>query len=99
MFFSRTLSGNYDVACATCHLPELGASDGLSISVGVAAADNSIVGPGRTVNRYLDLDPNADGGPNMHRNSITTFNSGLFDRNLMYAGRVQSPGRNPLCLI
>ncbi len=34
LFFSQTLSGGFDVACATCHLPQFGGSDGLSLSVG-----------------------------------------------------------------
>lgn len=87
LFFSQTLAADYDVACGTCHHPDFGGSDGLSLSVGVVPVDASRVGPGRRVDPARDLDPSADGGPNMHRNSITTFNSALFDRALMYDGR------------
>lgn len=88
LFFSQTLSASYDVSCGTCHHPDFGGSDGLSISIGVVPRVPSVVGPGRQVDPLLDLDPSADGGPNMHRNSITTFNAALMDRNMMFDGRV-----------
>jgi hypothetical protein len=47
LFFSQTLSANYDVSCGTCHHPDFGGSDGLSLSVGVYPVDASTVGPGR----------------------------------------------------
>ena len=88
LFFSQTLSANYDVSCGTCHHPDFGGGDGLSLSVGVDPVDASAVGPGREVDAAADLDPSADGGPNMPRNSLTTFNAALYDRTLMYDGRV-----------
>lgn len=88
LFFSQTLSGGFDSACGTCHHPDLGGSDGLSISVGVVPSDRNAVGPGRTVDSARDLDPSADGGPNMHRNSLTVFNVALHDRGLLSDGRV-----------
>jgi cytochrome c peroxidase len=88
LFFSQALAGGYDVSCGTCHHSDFGGSDGLSISVGVVPKNAAIVGPGREVDADRDLDPSADGGPNMHRNSLTTFNAALFDRALMYDGRV-----------
>ena len=88
LFFSQTLAAGYDVSCGTCHHPELGGGDALSISVGVVPVNAATVGPGRKVDAARDLDPAADGGPNMHRNSLTTFNATLFDRALMYDGRV-----------
>jgi len=88
LFFSQTLAAGYDVSCGTCHHPELGGGDALSISVGVVPVNAATVGPGREVDAARDLDPAADGGPNMHRNSLTTFNATLFDRALMYDGRV-----------
>ncbi len=87
LFFSQTLSGSFDVSCATCHLPHMGGSDGLSLSVGVVPIDRRITGPGRRVDSARDQDPSADGGPNLHRNSITTFNAALADRVLMSDGR------------
>lgn len=88
LFFSQTLAAEYDISCGTCHHPDFAASDGLSISVGVVPVNAAIVGPGREVDPPRDRDPAADGGPNMHRNSLTTFNVALFDRSLMYDGRV-----------
>jgi cytochrome c peroxidase len=88
LFFSQTLSANYDVSCGTCHHPDFGGGDGLSLSVGVYPIDASTVGPGREVEAAHDLDPSADGGPNMPRNSLTTYNTALYDRTLMYDGRV-----------
>lgn len=88
LFFSQTVASGYDVSCGTCHHTDFGGTDGLSISVGVAPKQAATVGPGREVDAARDLDPSADGGPNMHRNSITTFNAALFDRGLMYDGRV-----------
>ncbi len=34
LFFDKELSGNRDVACATCHQPALGTSDALALSIG-----------------------------------------------------------------
>ena len=88
LFFSQTLAGGFDSSCGTCHLADLGGSDGLSISVGVAPNYRMTAGPGRVVDSARDLDPQADGGPNMHRNSLTTFNAALHDRALLMDGRV-----------
>ncbi|MDF1780440.1 MAG: FG-GAP-like repeat-containing protein [Alcanivoracaceae bacterium] len=89
LFFSQSLAGGFDAACATCHLPDMGGSDGLSLPVGVVPEDRSVVGPGRRVDVTKDRDSLADGGPNMHRNSITTFNAALFDRAMMADGRIR----------
>lgn len=88
LFFSQTLSGGFDVACASCHHPDFGNSDGLSLSVGVVPMDRTRLGPDRQLNHSRDLDPRADGGPNMHRNSQTIFNAALHDRALLFDGRV-----------
>lgn len=88
LFFSHTLSGDLSVSCATCHQPDLGGGDALSIGIGVAPTDPATVGPARRLNVSKDLDPAADGMPNMHRNSQTVFNSALFDRSMTFDGRV-----------
>lgn len=44
LFFDKILSGNHDVACATCHLIANGVSDGRPISLGVRGAG---LGPDR----------------------------------------------------
>lgn len=89
LFFSQTLSAGFDVSCATCHLPHMGGGDGLSLSVGVVPQDRHVAGPGRQLDALRDRDPQADGGPNMHRNSATTFNTALLDRAVMSDGRIQ----------
>ncbi|WP_323773800.1 FG-GAP-like repeat-containing protein [Alcanivorax sp.] len=88
LFFSHTLSGDLTSSCATCHQPDFGGSDGLSLGIGVSPVDASLVGPERRLNPDNDLDPAADGKPNMHRNSQTVFNSSLFDRSMTFDGRV-----------
>ena len=37
LFFDKILSGNKNIACATCHHPTLGASDGLALPLGEGA--------------------------------------------------------------
>jgi cytochrome c peroxidase len=88
LFFSHSLSGDLTVSCATCHHPDFGGADSLSLGLGVAAMDAAAVGPERQLNPAKDLDPAADGGPNMHRNSQTVFNAALFDRSMTFDGRV-----------
>lgn len=71
LFFDPILSGEKDVACATCHHPSLGFADGRSFSVG---AGGEGLGPNRrpTGSRLtglpIDLEP---------RNSPTVLNAAL----------------------
>jgi len=88
LFFSHSLSGDLTASCASCHHPDFGGSDALSLGIGVSPVDASLVGPERRLNPDNDLDPAADGKPNMHRNSQTVFNSALFDRSMTFDGRV-----------
>ena len=46
LFFDKIVSGNSDVACATCHHPSFGTSDGLPTSIGVGGEG---IGPNRLV--------------------------------------------------
>ncbi len=88
LFFSHSLSGDLTSSCASCHMPDFGGSDALSLGIGVAPMDASQAGPTRKLDSSKDLDPAADGKPNMHRNSQTVFNSAMYDRSLSYDGRV-----------
>ena len=45
LFFDHELSGNRDVACATCHHPSLATGDALSLSVGTGAVVKGALGP------------------------------------------------------
>ncbi|MEA5445921.1 cytochrome c peroxidase [Gammaproteobacteria bacterium AB-CW1] len=88
LFFSATLSGNRDVACASCHHPDLAMGDGLSLPIGVAAHAPERLGLDRELDPEQDLDPRADDGPNVPRNSQTIFNTALYNRALFHDGRV-----------
>ncbi|WP_413112211.1 cytochrome-c peroxidase [Thaumasiovibrio sp. DFM-14] len=81
LFFTKSLSGEFDVACASCHHPMLGGSDELSLPVGVEAVQINVLGVGRK---------DGDGLPNVPRNSPTTFNVALWDQGLFWDSRVES---------
>ncbi len=84
LFFSKSLSGDMDTACASCHHPALGGGDGLALPVGAGAVEPDMVGPGR--NR-------ADKLPNVNRHSQSVFNVGLYDSALFWDSRVESIGK------
>lgn len=84
LFFTKSLGGDMDVACVSCHHPELGGGDGLALSIGVGAHNPDMLGPGRT---------HPEGAPNVPRNAPTTFNVGLWDKVLFWDGRVESLGK------
>jgi len=85
LFFDPILSGNMDTACASCHHPSFGSSDGLSLTLGTGAVG---VGPAR-----------ADGAhpPFVPRNSQALFNLGdpSFTR-MFWDGRVELDGEGQL---
>ena len=64
LFWDPILSGRKDVACATCHHPELGYADGIDVSIGVNGA-------GLGARRRFE-EPNAI--PFVKRNSQTILN-------------------------
>lgn len=88
LFFSRTLSGTGDVACASCHHPYLAGGDGLSLPVGVQSDNLLLLGPGRRLYPNAGLDPVAGDGPNVPRNSPTTFNTVFYNRAMFHDGRL-----------
>ncbi len=65
LFFDPILSGNKDVACATCHHPEYGFAESLEISIGV---NGKGLGLSRVFNQPNDI-------PFVKRNSQTVINS------------------------
>lgn len=89
LFFSRSLSEQFDVACASCHHPLLGGADNLSLPVGVDAINPLLLGPGRTHDGERLTDIRANGGPNVARNSPTTFNIEFYNRTMFWDGRVE----------
>lgn len=91
LFFSTHLSGNGDVACVSCHHPKLGGGDDLSLPVGIDAENPQLLGLGRKADRAkIDQhSPSQDDGPNVPRNSPTTFNAGYYQKALFWDGRVR----------
>ena len=86
LFFSKSLSGNRDTACVTCHHPQLGGGDNLTLSIGVDAEVVDLLGSGRT--HRLDA-AHHDGGPTVPRNAPTTFNMAFWNTFLFHDGRVE----------
>ncbi|HRQ64950.1 MAG TPA: cytochrome c peroxidase [Xanthomonadaceae bacterium] len=86
LFFSKTLSAEFDVSCATCHHPALGGGDGLALSIGAGAVEPDVVGPGRRL---------ADNSILVGRNANTIFNIGLYDASLFWDSRIESLGSEP----
>ncbi len=62
LYWDPILSGNFDVACATCHHPDFGYADAVPLSFGVGAE-----GAG----------PDRDGAIRAGRNAPTVLNTGL----------------------
>lgn len=80
LFFDRILSGNRDIACATCHQPAAGLGDGLSLAVGTGATGTGTgraPGPGREI------------GP---RHAPTLLNAGLGLSYMFWDGRLSAGG-------
>lgn len=85
LFFSRSLSGDKDVACVTCHHPMLGGGDDMSMPVGTEAEDPNLLGPGRTQKVSAAT---FDGLPTVPRNAPTIFNLAIWDQSLFLDGRI-----------
>lgn len=92
LFFSKSLSGDTDTACVSCHHPALGGGDGLPLSIGVGAVLPEQLGPGRT---HSSVAVHFDGGPTIPRNAPTTFNCVLWDQVMFHDGRVENLGKTP----
>ena len=81
LMFDKELSGNRDVSCATCHNPETGTSDGLSLSIGTGGAGSA---GSRVLSAALQFTP---------RNSQELFNRGYAEFVTMFwDGRVFRAG-------
>lgn len=81
LFFDKVLSGNNDVACATCHHPSFATGDALNLSVGVGGTG---LGSGRTHPSNVFI----------ARNAQPIFNIGMFPE-LFWDKRVGRPPQAP----
>ena len=80
LLFDKILSGNRDIACATCHNPVSHAADGLALSIGTGGSglgSSRTLGPGRQF---------------IPRNAPTLVNAGLGAFYLFWDGRVSGLG-------
>ncbi|MGC1495721.1 MAG: cytochrome c peroxidase [Sulfitobacter sp.] len=87
LFYDPILSGNKQTACATCHHPALGTSDGVSLSFG----DGGIgMGPTRTA------DPENMPEERIPRNSPVLFNLGAQEFSVLFHdGRLEADPSQP----
>ena len=76
LFFDKVLSGSFNIACATCHHPFAGTSDGLSLPVGEGAN-----GTGITRDTGVGFDAIHERVP---RNSPALFNLGAREFDVLF---------------
>ena len=80
LFFDKILSGNRDVACATCHSPTTSTNDRLSLAIGTGALR---VGATRTLGIGRQFTP---------RNAPSLLSAGLGPFYMFWDGRVSEEG-------
>ena len=76
LFFDPVLSGNRDIACATCHHPSTSFADGLSLAIGTGGTG---LGPTRQLGASRPFVP---------RSAPTVINAGLGFYQLFWDGRL-----------
>src|SRR5207247_1293080 len=81
--FDKILSGNRDVACATCHQPAEHATDGLSLAIGTGGTG---LGASRTLGPGRQFVP---------RNAPSLLNTGLGLFYVFWDGRISRFGQVP----
>ncbi len=87
LFYDPILSGNKEVACATCHHPKFGTSDGLSLGIG----DGGIgLGTARVA------DPDNPPEQRIPRNAPAVFNLGAAEfASMFHDGRLEAKPDEP----
>ncbi len=87
LFYDPILSGNQAVACATCHHPRFGTSDGVSLSLGDGANG---LGPARAA------DPENLPEQRIPRNAPALFNLGATEfTHMFHDGRLEADPTRP----
>ncbi len=83
LFFDKIISGNRNISCSTCHHPQFGTSDGLSLGVGEGGVG---LGPKRTTGTGSDRIQRR-----VPRNAPALWNLGAKEIDvLMHDGRISS---------
>ena len=85
LFYDPILSGNREVACATCHHPAFATGDGVSLGIGDGGRG---LGPDR------DVDPANPPEQRIPRNAPPLFNVGLYPV-LFHDGRIERDPTKP----
>lgn len=87
LFYDPILSGNKNISCATCHHPDLGTSDGLSLGIGEGGLG---LGPERR------LDPENTPEQRIPRNSPGLWNLGATEfTTFFHDGRLEADPTQP----
>ncbi|WP_299726840.1 cytochrome c peroxidase [uncultured Tateyamaria sp.] len=99
LFYDRILSGNRNIACSTCHHPDLGTGDGLSLGIGEGGEG---LGPKRTAGTGDDrirkrIPRNAPGLWNLGARDLTVmFHDGRLSIADTYENGFNSPAEERL---
>ncbi|WP_338057796.1 cytochrome-c peroxidase [Sulfitobacter geojensis] len=87
LFYDPLLSGNKNIACATCHHPAFGTADGVPLAIGEGGVG---LGPKRR------SDPDHMPEERIPRNAPALFNLGAYEFSTMFHdGRLQSDPTQP----
>lgn len=88
LFFSKSLSGDKQTACVSCHHPMLGGGDNLSLPIGVAASESHSLGSKRQTkgNKHTGVP----------RNAPTIFNVVFWNKMLFHDGRIKRLANNEI---
>ncbi|MFT6451577.1 MAG: cytochrome c peroxidase [Halocynthiibacter sp.] len=87
LFYDPILSGNRSIACATCHHPKLGTSDGVSLSLGDG---------GLGMGRDRHIDPSNPPEERIPRNATGLFNLGAKEFTVLFHdGRLEADASLP----
>lgn len=87
LFYDPVISGNRNISCATCHHPNLGTADGVSLSLGEGGIG---LGPERTA------DPSNPPEQRIPRNAQALFNLGASSvTRFFHDGRLEADASEP----